>query len=201
MKRKVISVLVLALVALMGVTLVSCQDMLPVADDAVVEAVVDHTLGVFDDFFEPIMDIAAEGIGPDIVKAAIKANFELELTKVWGAGFTLTVDADTTSISLQAKSADGKQSLDLNFTGFKASTAPIAVSGSFNISTSLKDAGAASVHNMSAKGDFNLTEMIPGNSTITYSDVSDRGTEYDLDKFNSKMASEIKDWDPSLSLT
>ena len=43
MKRKMISVLALALIVLMSVVLVSCEDMLPVAPENVVAAVVYET--------------------------------------------------------------------------------------------------------------------------------------------------------------
>ena len=197
MKRKMISVLALTLILLMSVVLVSCEDFKPVASDAIAEEVVDDTLGFFTMFYEPIEYLVATGERTK-VQDGLELAFDIILLKEWGAGYSLTVDVpDVKTISVKAASSDGKQKIDVSITGL-AATASAKINGDFDISTNIKDSGAASAYNIAYKGNFSLA-TIASNSSITYSYVSYKGTEYDLEKFNSKMSDEIKTWNPELT--
>jgi len=166
MKRKMISVLALALIVLMSVVLVSCEDMLPVASPDIVNAVVygtDMDLAFFGDYIEELID----GIKtPGVLEAMLTAHLNTKYD-------TTNADATIDSSSISASASGDKLGVSADFTSLRKETA--AYKGNFSMQDTFNYKGAT--HNMKIKGYF-------VDDNITFNSVNYNGTDYDVDAFN-----------------
>lgn len=166
MKRKMISVLALALILLMSVVLVSCEDMLPVAPENVVAAVVYESkmdFGIFDPYIAALINQTKT---PTILEADIKADLNTRYSVT-----TATAQVDSKTIS--ASAAGDKLSTSVLFSNLRFESS--SYKGDFTLEdTFLYD---AATHTMKVKGSF-------VDDTITFSSVNFGGTDYDVDAFN-----------------
>lgn len=183
MKRKVISVLALTLIVLMSVVLVSCEDMLPVAPEDIVNEVVGDIKAEYTYFKIYINNIAFGTHTPDEIKTTLKTVLENEYDTKWGSGTTVSVQAGVDSISAVVEAPDGKNKLDINYSNITLDSSGDKVTGNFSITITKPDAGAASSHTMDTAGNFSIAAR----DSITFSSVSYRGTDYDTDAFNKRM--------------
>jgi hypothetical protein len=188
MKRKMISALALTLLVLTSLVFVSCQDFLPVADDATVKEVVSEVKEQYKNNFRSfIIRLAERDDTPEELEGAIKIFLEEKYEAIWGADTEVDVTVGNDSISATVDAPDGKNKLDINFSRIDLDTKASKITGKFSMTISLKDVGAASVHTTEADGDFTTALK----DTVTFSTVSFRGTSYDTDAFNKEMAKEL----------
>ena len=166
MKRKVISVLALTLIVLMSAVLVSCEDMLPIADPEIVNAVVYETemeMSTFNEYIEELIDgVKTPGVLEALITSKLNTKYDTD---------NADVDADSSSIS--ASASGDKLGVSAKFTSLRKETA--AYKGDFSVESTFNYKGAT--HNIKIKGYF-IDE------NITFDSVNYNGTDYDVDAFN-----------------
>ena len=191
--------IVLLLAALMIVGLcVSCKENLPVAPEEIVEDVVEGTIDTFGLFGEPVYALASGHYTPEETKTHLDPYLKNNLEYYWECD-DVTVESVITENSIYADILG-----DSNVNELKVETSNLeyhddpkySVSGSFTIYAKGREEGASV--SFDVKGTFEISTYVPGTSSITFTSVKYRGTEYDLAAFNEAMKEALKDW-PSVT--
>ena len=187
--------IVLLLAALMIVGLcVSCKENPPVAPEEIVEDVVEGTIETFELFDENVFALATGVYTPEETKTHLDPYLKAALEYFWECN-DVTVESVITENSIYA---DVLGNSNLNELKVKTSNLEYhddpkdSVSGSFTIYATGREEGTSVTYDI--KGTFEISINVPGTSSITFTSVKYRGTEYDLAAFNEAMKEALKDW-------
>ena len=190
--------IVLLLAALMIVGLcVSCKEDLPVAPEEIVEDVVEGTIDTFGLFGKPVYYLASGYYTPEETKTHLDPYLKDWLEYYWECN-DVTVESVIKENSIYADILGNS-----NLNELKVETSNLeyhddpkdSVSGSFTIYAKGREEGASVTYDL--KGTFEISTTKPETSSITFTSVKYRGTEYDLAAFNEAMKEALKDWPPT----